>query len=69
MSPSTAQSIIAMDRNGQEFLTVVGSLGDPDELSSAVKDADWNECAIIVQGHHHIYKINGRRCLSSGMKM
>ncbi|MHB8519905.1 MAG: protein kinase domain-containing protein [Limisphaerales bacterium] len=54
------QNVIATDRNGQEKLSVVGLVGSPAELAAAVKDADWNDCAIIVQGHHHIYKVNGR---------
>ena len=57
------QNVLARDRNGQELLTVVGSLGDPVELLSAFNDADWNDCALIVQDHHHVYKVNGRTML------
>jgi type 1 glutamine amidotransferase len=40
---------------------VVGSLGDPDQLSQAVKHDDWNEYHVIVSGERRLLIINGVR--------
>ncbi|MCX7427171.1 MAG: DUF1080 domain-containing protein [Planctomycetia bacterium] len=39
---------------------VVGSLGDPNELASAIKSGDWNSYTIIARGYHLIHQINGK---------
>jgi hypothetical protein len=39
--------------------TVVGALGDKDELLKKIKLGDWNEYTIIAQGNHLTHIING----------
>jgi len=39
---------------------LLSMLGDPDELKSAVKTADWNQVHIIARGNTMIHIINGR---------
>ncbi len=38
----------------------IGSTGDPDQLKSLIKIADWNEMHIIARGNMLVQMINGR---------
>jgi uncharacterized protein (TIGR03067 family) len=40
---------------------VVGSLGKPEEIQSAIKQGDWNDYVIIAQGNHLRQFINGKQ--------
>ena len=39
---------------------VLGSLGDPNELKSAIKSEDWNDLDILARGNVIVQMINGR---------
>lgn len=56
----TGQKVIVENVNEQDKVRVLGYVGDPGEIAGCVKDADWNDFDIIVQGNHHIFKVNGR---------
>ncbi len=45
--------------NAWQSFEVVGSLGDPDSLSTFIKNGDWNECHLIVKGNHMQHFVNG----------
>src|SRR5262249_53908409 len=47
-----------VDSNGK--VTVVGSVGNSDEIQAAIKAEDWNEYVVVAQGNHFIHRINGR---------
>jgi hypothetical protein len=40
--------------------TVIGTLGDPDELKKLIHVGDWNQLHIIVRGTMMMYILNGR---------
>ncbi|MBN2023007.1 MAG: DUF1080 domain-containing protein [Pirellulales bacterium] len=44
---------------------VVGSVGDPDELLSAVKNGEWNSYTITARGNHLTHAINGRATMDA----
>lgn len=48
---------VVIDASGKK--QVVGSLGDPKKLLSAVRDRGWNDYAVSVQGPRVVLKING----------
>ena len=51
----------AADPKAQDFkVEVVGSLGDSNEIQSAIKDEDWNEYRIVAEGNHLQHFINGK---------
>jgi type 1 glutamine amidotransferase len=41
-------------------VTVVGSVGDSDQLQAAIKNEDWNDYVITAQGNHMVHRINGQ---------
>jgi hypothetical protein len=45
---------------GNGKVTVVGSVGNSDEIQAAIKSEDWNEYVVVAQGNHFIHRINGR---------
>jgi type 1 glutamine amidotransferase len=47
-----------IDGNGK--VTVVGSVGNSDEIQAAIKKEGWNDYLVIAQGNHIVHKINGR---------
>lgn len=47
----------ALTENGKP--TVIGSLGDPDELRRLIRVADWNELHVVARGDTMMYFING----------
>lgn len=49
---------VVVDAGGK--IVVSGSVGNPDEIQSAIKNDDWNEYIIIAKGNHLIHIINGR---------
>jgi len=46
--------------DGSGKVNVVGSVGNSEEIQSAIKKEDWNDYVIIAQGNHLIHRINGR---------
>ncbi len=40
--------------------TVVGSVGDPEQLKPRILPGDWNEYHIIARGDHLVHLINGK---------
>lgn len=40
--------------------TIVGMIGDPDELKKSIHTGDWNQLHIIVRGTTMMYFLNGR---------
>jgi len=48
---------VEIDRGGR--IKVVGSVGDPAELLTHVKDKQWNDYTVIAKGGHVVLKING----------
>jgi len=48
---------VEIDRDGKR--TVTGSLGDPKELLSKVRNEEWNEYVLITRGTQTVLKING----------
>lgn len=40
--------------------TVVGNVGDPDELQKSIDMDGWNSFHVIARGNHYIHKINGQ---------
>ena len=41
-------------------INVAGSVGNADEIQSAIKPDDWNDYIVIAKGNHLIHIINGR---------
>jgi hypothetical protein len=57
VSPDSLQAHIG---NNQWLPKVVtGSLGDPSVLKAAIKNDDWNDYRIVVQGNHMQHYVNG----------
>jgi hypothetical protein len=57
VSPDSLQAHI---KNNQWLPKIVtGSLGDPAVLKSAIKNDDWNDYRVVVQGNHMQHYING----------
>ena len=53
-------SLQAHIRNNQWVPKIVtGSLGDPAVLKSAIRNDDWNDYRVVVQGNHMQHYING----------
>lgn len=57
-----AQQKNPADAKSQDFkVEVAGSLGDSNEIQSAIKDDQWNEYRIVAKGNHLQHFINGKQ--------
>jgi hypothetical protein len=48
-----------VQRNAWQSTQVTGSLGESDSLRTHIKENDWNECRLVVQGNRLQHYVNG----------
>ena len=48
---------VVIDKDGKK--NVVGSVGEADEITKAIKKGEWNEYTITAKGNHLVQQING----------
>lgn len=48
-----------IEKNAWTLAIIAGSLGDKDELAKHVRDGDWNEVHLVVDGHRLQHFVNG----------
>jgi len=53
------EKVVLHDDNGKLKKEVVGKLGDSKAIQANIKQGDWNDYVVIVQGNHIQHFING----------
>ena len=53
------EKVVIHDDNGQTKKEVVGKVGGSKEIQANIKQGDWNDYVVIVQGNHIQHFING----------